>query len=336
MQKRRLAPSRRRFLTSALAALAAAAAPTAAHADWPVYGHDLANSRHAADGPTPTEARALKQAWTFASPTGDFTATPVVADGVVVAGDQGGVVYALDAVTGRKLWSRDLGAPVHASAVIDAGAPGGALVLVPVGEVGAPRLAALSLADGGVRWQRTLTRQDGADVFGSPTFHAGVAYIGTSAQNGDVSTARGSVLALDEATGAVRWQTYMVPPGHDGGPVWSTPALDTSTGRLYVGTGNAYHAPAADTTDAVVSLDAATGRILGHFQATKDDAFDGGDNPAGPDYDFGASPNLLTGPDGRALVGDGAKSGIYWALDRDTLKPVWQKTIGPALPVGGI
>src|SRR4051812_23155277 len=138
---------------TALVATALLALPAAARADWPVYGHDLANTRTAADeGPGRDKLGSISQAWRFESDTGDFTGTPVVADGVVVAGDQGGWVYALDAVTGRKLWSRDLGAPVHASAAIDAGAPGGALVLVPVGEVGAPRLAALSLADGGVRW----------------------------------------------------------------------------------------------------------------------------------------------------------------------------------------
>src|SRR4051794_36444357 len=279
----RSASSRRVVIALALAALVVAVAAPAARADWPMYGHDLANTRDAgAEGPTPTEARSLAQAWSFASPTGDFTATPAVAGGVLVAGDQSGWVYALDAVTGRKLWSRDAGGPVHASAAIDADAPGGPLALVPVGALGAPRLLALSLADGSVRWQTTLTRQDGADLFGSPSFHDGVVYIGTSAQNGDASTARGTVTALDEATGAVRWQTYMVPAGHDGGPVWSTPSLDTATGRLYVGTGNAYHDPAAETTDAVVALDAATGSILGHFQATKGDAFDGGDNPAGP------------------------------------------------------
>src|SRR5690348_17132492 len=94
-------------LAIGLAAVLSGAAPVAARADWPVYGHDLANTRDAGtEGPTPYEARMLKQAWSFASPTGDFTATPAVADGVVVAGDQSGSVYALDAVNGHKLWSR--------------------------------------------------------------------------------------------------------------------------------------------------------------------------------------------------------------------------------------
>src|SRR4051812_31061810 len=93
----------RGILALTLVAVAAAAAP--ARADWPVYGHDIANTRHTpGEGPTPSEARSLEQAWAFGSPTGDFTGTPVVADGVVVAGDQAGTAYALDAVTGKKLW----------------------------------------------------------------------------------------------------------------------------------------------------------------------------------------------------------------------------------------
>jgi hypothetical protein len=117
--------------------------------------------------------------------------------------------------------------------------------------------------------------------------------------------------------------------------VWSTPAIDTATGRLYVGTGNAYHAPAADTTDAILALDARTGKMLDHWAATPDDTF-AADNPAGPDADFGASPNLLTAPSGRRLVGEGDKTGMYWALDRARLQPVWSALVGPGSAVGGI
>jgi polyvinyl alcohol dehydrogenase (cytochrome) len=263
-------------------------APSAAADSWPVYGRDLANSRHAGtDGPTVAQAASLTQRWSFTDPAGDFTGTPVVAGGVLVAGSYAGRVHCLDAVTGKERWSRDAGGPINGTAAIDRGAPDGGTVYVPVAVANAPRLVALSLRDGSVRWSRVLTTQDGTSVYGSPTYWRDTVYIGTSGPNGDDSTARGSVVALDTATGAVRWQTFMVPPGHDGGPVWSTPAIDTTTGRLYVGTGNAYHAPAADTTDAIVALDSSTGAILGHFTATAGDTF-AADNPAGPDADFGA------------------------------------------------
>src|SRR5436190_1041727 len=299
-----------------------------AAADWPTYGHGLATSRSAGrDGPTAAQAGSLQQAWRFDAPTGDFTGTPVVAGGVLVAGTNLGSIYALDAVTGKQLWSHDVGRQINGSAAIDLAAPDGPTVFVPVAQTGSPRLIALSLLTGAVRWDKVLSDEDGSYVYGSPTFWNGRVYIGTSGPNSDESTARGTVVALDESSGNVSWRTYTVPPGHDGGAVWSTPAIDSATGRLYVGTGNAYHAPAADTTDAIMALNARNGRILGHYQATPDDTF-AADNPAGPDADFGAPVNLLTGPTGTALIGEGAKSGIYWALDRATMRPVWRTTSG--------
>src|SRR5436305_2241612 len=277
-----------------IATIAAAALwPASAGADWPVYGHDLSNTRNAAaEGPALGQVSGLKQAWSFTSSSGDFTGTPVVAAGVLVAGDYSGKVYALDAVSGKVRWSKALGEPIDGSAAIDTAAPGGPTVFVPLAHEGGPRVAALALSDGHVRWSTELTNQPTSSAYGSPTFWNGTVYMGTSGPNGDGSTARGTVVALDERTGDVRWRTFTVPEGHDGGPVWATPAIDTATGRLYVGTGNAYHGDAADTTDSVLALDSSTGAILAHYQATSGDAF-ASDNPAGPDVDFGASPNLF-------------------------------------------
>jgi polyvinyl alcohol dehydrogenase (cytochrome) len=172
-------------------------------------------------------------------------------------------------------------------------------------------------------------------VFGSPVYWKGTVYIGTSGPNNDESTARGSVVALHEATGRLRWRTYTVPAGYDGGAVWSTPAIDTATGRLYIGTGNAYHSPAAPTTDSMMLLSAAGGRILGYYQSTAGDVWELDNPTGGSDYDFGASPNLLTGPGGEPLVGEGQKSGTYWALDRATMRPVWHTTVGPGSSADG-
>src|SRR5206468_2398476 len=211
------------------------------------------------------------------------------------------------------------------SAAIDADAPNGPTVFVPVARIGRPRLLALSLRTGRVRWEAVLSRQGGADVFGSAVYRHGTVYIGTSGPNNDESHARGTVVALSEATGRIRWRTYTVPRGHDGGAVWSTPAIDPATGRLYVGTGNAYHAPAAGTTDSMLVLDSASGRILGHLQTTSDDVWELDSPTGGPDHDFGASPNLIGAAGGHPLVGEGSKSGTYWALDRTTMKPVWKR-----------
>src|SRR5438105_1515136 len=126
-----------------LAAVMLACVPAVARADWPVYGHDLSNSRDAGRaGPSADRLPALQQAWKFSSPSGDFTGTPVIAGGVLVAGSNTGTVYALDAATGKLRWSRNVGQQVNGSAAIDLHR---GLAFVPVANTGAPRLAALSL-----------------------------------------------------------------------------------------------------------------------------------------------------------------------------------------------
>jgi polyvinyl alcohol dehydrogenase (cytochrome) len=307
--------------------------------EWPLYGKDLFNSRDGGKaGPAPADVPSLGPVWSYFSPKGDFTGTPVIAQNTLVAGTNQGWVHALNATTGKVKWTRKVNAPVNGTAAID-----GDVVVVPVAQTHSPRVVALDLRTGQVLWDRVIDDQKNSDVYGSPTVFDGTVYIGVSALFGETGdpevNVRGSVVALDERTGRPKWKTYMVPDGHDGGSVWTTPAIDPATRRVYVGTGNAYHEPAANTTDSMVALDADTGVLLDHFQATADDVWNGTENivGAGPDYDFGASPQLFNGPGGKRLVGEGQKSGTYWALDRETMDPVWSAmTAPPGIFIGGI
>src|SRR5207253_3395322 len=147
---------------------------------------------------------------------------------------------------------------------------------------------------------------------------------------------RGGVVALDEATGALKWHTYSVAPGNNGGAVWATPAVDLAGGRIYVGTGNAYSGTVDPQTDSILALDL-SGNILGHFQATAGDTFStGSGGQVGLDFDFGASPNLLS-VGGVPSVGEGQKSGAYWVLPADLDGSKAQSLqIGPGSALGGI
>jgi polyvinyl alcohol dehydrogenase (cytochrome) len=314
--------------------------------EWPTYGADLANSRTVAGGPSATQVPTLEQAWRADFTDGDFTGTPVVSGGVAYVGSNGGKVRAIQAVAsathaaGSVLWTTSTsdgsssGDPVNASLAVSGGT-----VYVPVAKLGRPYVLALNAATGSILWHATLETSTDADVYGSPTVAptatGGFLVLqGVSAVSGDpASPLRGSVSAFDTATGALVWKTYAAPPADNGGAVWSTPAVDTATHTVYVGTGNAYTGAAAPTTDAILALDLATGAIKGSFQATSGDDFSS--STPGLDFDFGASPNLIDAGTTH-LVGEGQKGGAYWAVDRATMKPAWHTQVGPGSVVGGV
>lgn len=61
---------------------------------------------------------------------------------------------------------------------------------------------------------------------------------------------RGSFVKLDARTGAILWQTYMLPDNHQqrgeyaGAAIWgSSPPIDVSRNLIYIATGNLYSAP---------------------------------------------------------------------------------------------
>jgi polyvinyl alcohol dehydrogenase (cytochrome) len=317
------------------------AAAQSAQTEWPSYGADLSNSRTVAGGPAATKVPLLVQAWRDDFTDGDFTGTPVVAGGIAYVGSNGGIVRAIQAVGGG---ARAAGSVLWSTSVAPDGINGslavsGATVYVPVAKVGGPYLVALDAGTGQRLWSTALDTSTDADVYGSPTVAPApdgrlLVLEGVSAVSGDpASPLRGSVIALDAATGALVWKQYTVPPGLNGGAVWSTPSVDLATGAVYVGTGNAYSGQAAPTTDAMLELDLATGAIRGFFQATRGDVFSS--STPGLDFDFGASPNLID-VGGRHLVGEGQKSGAYWVLDRTTMQPVWHAQLGPGSVVGGV
>ncbi|HJR68607.1 MAG TPA: PQQ-binding-like beta-propeller repeat protein, partial [Gammaproteobacteria bacterium] len=155
-------------------------------------------------------------------------------------------------------------------------------------------------------------------------------------------TFRGSLTALDATTGEVVWKTYTVDEpqrrgtstsgkplwGPAGSPIWSAPTVDEKRGLIYAATGNAYADPPPPTSDAIVAFDIATGRIRWINQIMPDvwilgcgaplgggDATTAEDNPncpeeVGPDFDFSASPALITLANGRDALVVTQKSGV--------------------------
>jgi polyvinyl alcohol dehydrogenase (cytochrome) len=379
----RAAPRRAAAATSA-AACAPAAAP---RGEWRSYGHDLANSRFqdAEHDIGPLEAATLAPVWTFSSVggggEGDFTGTPVVADGCVFVGSSRGWIFALNADTGRLVWKAK--APIggiDASLTVDSGrvyaevsnASRGTACTGPTCQ--GPYAMALSEATGATIWRSApLDTQSGSDVYGSPALFDGMLFVGVSggsAELGDASQRiafHGSFVLLDAATGAILTKTWTIPrsdwsKGFAGAGIWSTPAIDASTGTAFAGTGNPFSDQlASPRADAVLKIDLnraspTFGQVTGVYQGQVDTytpvarempCFKPHGNPppyypqglgscGDLDLDFGASPNLLHDPAGRLLVGEGQKSGAYHAFDPATMRSVWQTVVGPPSSVGGI
>src|SRR5580692_4342567 len=74
--------------------------------DWPMIGHDSTNTRNQpferTIGPENVSHLALK--W-VATTAGDVSATPAVVNGAVYFGDFGGMLWKLDADSGKVIWS---------------------------------------------------------------------------------------------------------------------------------------------------------------------------------------------------------------------------------------
>ena len=174
-------------------------------------------------------------------------------------------------------------------------------------------------------------------------------------------TFRGSVAALDLKTGKLLWKTSMVPEptkvvrekdsglkvsGPAGAAIWSAPSLDLKRGLAYVVTGDSYTDVDTVGADAIVALDLKTGAIRWRRQVTQNDNFVMGCGPSstsgncptpmGPDYDFGATPILMTLKGGKQVLVAGQKSGIVYGLDPDKGSLIWKTQVGNGSALGGV
>ena len=312
-------------------------APSGSHAEssgaeWVTYMHDPSNTRtNTETSITPANVARLRTSWSLGGLVG-VSGTPAVAGGVVYFGDWQGTARAVRADTGAEVWHTSLpgGFIVGAPAVI------GDAVLIANGHT----LYRLSRASGAIEWQVTTNESPLAQINASPVVVDDLVLQGTASIQdavGGTGVFRGSIGAYDVTTGHEVWRFYATAGDATSGSgvgIWSTPAIDTVRGLLYVGTGNTSTEPSSPLGDSLLAIDYRTGTLKWSTQFTPIDVFPNG-NPVGKDADVGASPNLWTS-DGRDLVGVGDKAGVYHALDRGTGEVVWTRPLTPGGFFGGV
>ncbi len=113
----------RGFVLTLLFSLLGAAGLNGSEEEWPVYGHDNRNSKYSPlDEVDRTNVNDLTIVWRWSSPDNDlaekdaslypntFEGTPLMSDGVLYVSTSLHLASAIDAVTGRTLWTFDPGA----------------------------------------------------------------------------------------------------------------------------------------------------------------------------------------------------------------------------------
>ena len=314
---------------------------------WNGWGGDSANTRFQPQSPgslTAAEVPRLKLKWAFGFPGARaVSGQPTVVAGRVFVSSDNGFVYSLGASTGCVYWSFHADGAVRSAVTVERIAPGRPYALF-FGDARANAYA-VDAVTGAQVWKTRVDEHPTARITGGVRFFEGRVYVpvasGEEGSGGaatyECCTFRGSVVALNAETGREVWKTYTIPNAPmpttknaagtqlwapSGAAVWNSPTIDAKRRALYVGTGNAYSAPAAAATDAIIAMDLDSGKILWSVQETANDVWLStciqapGPN-CGPDHDFGSPPMLRNLPNGSSLLVAGQKSGNVWAHDPD-------------------
>src|SRR2546425_33678 len=333
-------------------------------ADWNGWA-DAANTRFQSArsaGLTRVTTPKLKLKWAFGFPrvTTAF-GTPTNFDGRVFVGAADGTVYSLDARTGCVYWTYAAVAGVRISPVLGNGS-------VYFGDLRG-NVYALDAATGKQIWRTRADEYPLAVITGSPKLDSGRLYVPVSGRDESIAatnpkyeccTFRGSLVALDAATGGRVWRTFLVADepkvtgqnkigtktwGPSGVAIWSSPTLDLQNRVIYAGTGVNYSNPTTDTSDAIVALEMDSGRILWSRQFTQNDSWnfacaaqDKTNCPKDPfiDADFGNSGILRSLCGGKRILGTSDKSGMVYGIDPDREGAiVWKQKIARGGVNGG-
>jgi len=331
---------------------------------WNGWGRSPDNTRYQ---PEPairaSDVAKLALKWAYGYPSGAEFGQPTVVDERLFVTSSTGRVYSLDSKTGCTYWTYDSAAGSRTAVTIGelARARVAALprklkrTLAHLDVIKAPSAAffgddtgavyALDAQKGTLLWKTQVDTHPLARIVGAPTLYGDHLYVAVSSTE-DAAAAdpsysccsfRGSVVALDIASGRILWKSYTVLEepqptrknnagiqefGPAGAAVSSSPTIDAKRNVVYVGTGSSPTGLEQSLTDAVVAFDLADGKLRWVKQLVRPDA-----GPAGAG--FLSPPVLRTLATGNQVLLAGQKSGIVYGLDPDHGGEIlWQTKIG--------
>lgn len=302
-----------------------------AGADWLTYAGSYNGWRHSPlEQITPENANSLVAKWVYHVPNANGLRTnPIVHEGVMYVTDANSV-YALDARSGRLIWSYVDGRAEKQMVNRGAAILGDRIYFVTSDNY----LTALDRQSGVVIFSKQYARvEDGVGSTAAPLAVKDSIIVGSA---GGDSGMRGFIAALSAEDGRELWRTYTIPaPGEPGAETWGDPDLlpwggaaawlsgtyDPELNLLYWTTGNAWPDYNGEVrpgdnlyTSSLVALDLETGKMKWHFQFTPHDTHDW-DAQSWPmllDLDFEGEP--------RKLVVHANRNGFFYILDRVTGK----------------
>lgn len=314
-------------LVLALVALLAGAPAALADASWTTWHGDAMRTGFDASSAPGTFA----PTWTSGGLDGAIYASPLVYGGRVYVATENDTVYALDAATGTEVWHRHVGTPVP-SGSLPCGdiRPTVGITSTPVIDPATNAIYAVADNWDGTNAQHLLVGLDLAT--GTPTFaprnvdpsgaadtkallqraalnlDGGAVLIGYGGNAGDCGDYHGWLVGSSVEGSSPRQYQYMVPTNREGA-IWAPggPAVDATTGTIYVATGNGDSSTTYDHGDSVIELDSSLNEV-GYFESPS------WLNDNKRDLDLGsATPALLSG----GLILQAGKNGDGYLVGTD-------------------
>src|SRR5580698_8645033 len=282
---------------------------------------------------SPANAKDLQLKWVFQSKsTEKHEVTPLVVDGVMYTVQGINDVFALDAATGKTLWTyyhkpdpaarNCCGQETRGLAIL-----GDKIFLATLDDY----VIAINAKTGKEIWKtQAADPKQRYSMTHAPLVIKDKVIAGIA---GGEFGVRGFIAAWDANTGKEVWRFYTVPgpgePGHEtwkgdswkhgGAPIWETGSYDPDTNLTFWGTGNAGPDWNGDArlgdnlySSSVIALDADTGKLKWHYQFSPHNEFD---------WDSAQIPvlaDLLWKGHPRKVMLWGNRNGMFYVLDRTT------------------